>query len=106
LEREHFRAGGELQLWAQRCTFSSPFPRPLSTNAVSRKLTYPTLRAVVCGFLYGVAVYMFMSWIIVPLSAFPQSKAPFSLTALTLSLLTHMFCVGLPIALAARRYSR
>jgi hypothetical protein len=61
---------------------------------------------VVWGFLYGIAVYMFMSWVVIPLSALPESKAPFSLTALVLSLLTHMFCVGLPIALAVRRYSR
>jgi hypothetical protein len=74
--------------------------------AASRKLTFLTQRAVVWGFLYGIAVYMFMSWVVIPLSALPKSKAPFSLTALVLSLLTHMFCVGLPIALAVRRYSR
>jgi len=56
--------------------------------------------------LYGVAVYMFMSWVVVPLSALPKSKAPFSLTGLVLSLLTHMFCVGLPIALAVRRHAK
>ena len=36
---------------------------------------------------------------------FPKSHAPFSATGLVLSLLTHMFCVGLPIAFAVRRYS-
>jgi hypothetical protein len=72
----------------------------------SRLLAFLTRRAVVWGFLYGIAVYMFMGWIVVPLSAFPKSKTPFSFTALVISLLTHMFCVGLPIALAVRRYSR
>ncbi|HMH08495.1 MAG TPA: hypothetical protein VK579_17610, partial [Terriglobales bacterium] len=71
----------------------------------SRLLAFLTRRAVVWGFLYGIAVYMFMSWIVVPLSAFPKNKTPFSFTALVISLLTHMFCVGLPIALAVRRYS-
>jgi hypothetical protein len=74
--------------------------------AASRKLAFLIQRAVLWGFLYGVAVYMFMSWIVVPLSAFPKSKAPFSLTTMALSVLTHMFCVGLPIALAARHFSR
>lgn len=74
--------------------------------AASRKLDFLIQRAVLWGFLYGIAVYMFMSWIVVPLSAFPKSKAPFSLTAVALSVLTHMFCVGLPIALAVRHYSR
>jgi uncharacterized membrane protein YagU involved in acid resistance len=72
----------------------------------SRKLTFLTQRAVLWGFLYGIAVYMFMAWVVVPLSAFPKSKTPLALTALVLSLLTHMFCVGLPIALVTRHYSR
>ncbi len=71
--------------------------------AASRKLTFLIQRAVLWGFLYGIAVYMFMSWIVLPLSAFPKSKAPFSMSGLVISLLTHMFCVGLPIALAVRK---
>ncbi len=57
-------------------------------------------------FLYGIAVYMFMTWVVVPLSAVPSSKAPFSMVSMALGLLTHMFCVGLPIGLAVNRYSR
>ena len=74
--------------------------------AASRKLAFLRKQAVAWGMLYGVAVYMFMSWVVVPLSALPKSKAPFSLTGLILSLLTHMFCVGLPIALAVRRHAK
>jgi len=74
--------------------------------AASRKLAFLRKQAVAWGMLYGVAVYMFMSWVVVPLSALPKSKAPFSLTGLVLSLLTHMFCVGLPIALAVRRHAK
>ena len=73
--------------------------------AASSKLTFLTRRAVVWGLLYGIAVYMFMSWVVVPLSALPESNAPFSIGSLTISLLTHMFCVGLPIALTVRHYS-
>jgi hypothetical protein len=74
--------------------------------AASRKLIFLRQRPVGWGFLYGIAVYMFMSWVVVPLSALPKSKAPFSGVGLVLSLLTHMFCVGLPIALAVRRYAK
>ena len=70
--------------------------------AASRKLTFLTQRTILWGFLYGIAVYMFMSWIVVPLSAFPKSNAPSSMSSLAISLLTHMFCVGLPIAFAVR----
>jgi hypothetical protein len=72
---------------------------------VSCKLAFLRQRAVVWGLFYGTAVYMFMTCVVVPLSAVRRSHAPFSATGLALSLLTHMFCVGLPIALAVRRYS-
>ena len=85
------------------------FSIALSATAVyygaSRKIAFLRQRAVVWGLFYGIAVYMVMTWIVVPLSALPKSKAPFILTGLVLSLLTHMFCVGLPIALATRKYS-
>jgi hypothetical protein len=73
--------------------------------AASRKLAFLRQRAVTWGLFYGIAVYMFMTWVVVPLSAVHRSNPPFSGLSLALSLLTHMFCVGLPIALAVRRYS-
>ena len=60
-------------------------------------------QAIVCGLLYGIAVYGFMNVIVLPLSA--VRKIPVSLASLVTGLMIHMFCVGLPIALAVRRYS-
>jgi hypothetical protein len=74
--------------------------------AASRRFTFLVRRPVRWGFLYGIAVYMFMTWVVEPLSAVPSSKAPFSIVSMALGLLTHMFCVGLPIGLAVNRYSR
>jgi hypothetical protein len=85
--------------------FTIAFSAAAVYYAASRKLIFLRQRAILWGMLYGIAVYMFMSWVVVPLSLVPQSKAPFSPTGLVFSLLTHMFCVGLPIALANRRYS-
>lgn len=58
--------------------------------------------AVLCGLLYGIAVYAFMNVIVLPLSAvaFKPSHTP---AALAQGLVIHMLCVGLPIALAVRR---
>lgn len=71
----------------------------------SRRLGALVRRAVACGLLYGVAVYLFMNFVVVPLSAayFKPSHAP---SALLLNSAGHMLLVGLPIALAARRYSK
>jgi hypothetical protein len=69
----------------------------------SRKLTLMTRRPVLSGALYGVAVYFFMYWVVMPLSAY--QKAPFSVSATIIAIVTHIICVGLPISLIVRRYS-
>ena len=70
----------------------------------SRRLKVLVRRPVLCGLLYGAAVYLFMYFVVLPLSAiyFPLSRAP---SSIMLNSAGHMLLVGLPIALAARRYS-
>jgi hypothetical protein len=59
---------------------------------------------LVFGPLYGVAVWLFMNFVVLPLSAVP--KRPFSPSLAAIILLVHMACVGLPIAIAVHRESR
>ncbi len=61
-----------------------------------------TRHAVVSGVLYGLIIYAVMNLIVVPLSAFPR-KLSFPPLVLATGLFVHMFCIGLPIALAVRR---
>ena len=70
----------------------------------SRRLGFLTRRPVISGFLYGIAVYFVMYWIVVPFSAI--HRRPSSASAMVLPIIVHMFCVGLPISLCVRRYSR
>jgi len=72
--------------------------------AASRRLPILIERAVVSGALYGVVVYFFMQLVVIPLSAI--GPRPFSLRATIIGIVIHIFCVGLPIALIVRRYSR
>lgn len=68
-------------------------------------LALPHLRrqAVVSGLLFGIVVYFVMNLVVVPLSAAPFT--PSSAPALMVpALLAHMFFVGLPIALADRKF--
>jgi hypothetical protein len=67
----------------------------------SRKLPVMIRHTILCGLLYGIAVYFFMQLVVVPLSAFPH-KGPFTLSLVT-GITIHMFCVGLPISVAARK---
>jgi len=54
------------------------------------------------GALYGVLVFLFMNLVVIPLSAIP--KRPFSLSASIVPIIVHIFCVGLPISIAASRF--
>src|SRR5215213_4377156 len=72
--------------------------------AASRKLGVLVRHAFVCGILFGAAVYAFMNFVVVPLSAAPfKGSTPSTATWVT-GLLIHMFGIGLPIALATRRF--
>lgn len=59
-------------------------------------------QAVVCGIIYGGAIWVFMSFIVLPLTGTP--KFPFNAPLFLSFLADHALFVGLPIALAARRY--
>ena len=70
----------------------------------SRRLEILVHRAVLFGLIYGALVYAFMHVIVVPLSAVPKGHTP--LIYQVCEFVEHWFCVGLPIALSVRHYSR
>ena len=70
--------------------------------AASRKLSSLTQHAVVSGLLYGIAVYIFMYWIVVPL-AFPTARH--SMSRDVTAVIIHIVLIGLPISLVVRRLS-
>jgi len=72
----------------------------------TRKLLFLIERPVIFGLLYGVAVYLFMNFVVLPLSRvrLPANPPPLSSRAIQMAII--MFCIGLPIALIMRRFSR
>lgn len=68
----------------------------------SRRLLMLRTQAVVCGALFGVAVYLFMNFVVVPLSAFPFELS-YPLPTLLRGFTSHALLVGVPIALSIRR---
>jgi hypothetical protein len=70
----------------------------------SRRLTFLVSRAVLCGLIYGALVYSFMHLVVLPISATPTGPTHFIYQAF--EFVKHWFCVGLPIALSVRHYSR
>jgi uncharacterized membrane protein YagU involved in acid resistance len=68
----------------------------------SRRFPFLIRQAVLSGTIYGIGIYFFMNLVVLPLSAFPY-KVSFPPILLITGLFVHMFFVGVPIALAARR---
>ena len=72
----------------------------------SRRLTFLREHFLVCGIFYGIAIYLVMNLVVVPLSAFPFPVGPFTARALYQGLLIHMIFIGLPIAAGLRFFSK
>jgi hypothetical protein len=68
----------------------------------SRKIAFLTRQAIASGALYGIAVYLFMYFVVMPLASLKPALTP---SAIVIAVLTHIFCVGLPISLTVRRFS-
>jgi uncharacterized membrane protein YagU involved in acid resistance len=73
--------------------------------ATSLKLPLLIRRAVPCGLVYGIAVYYFMNYVVVPLSAINRWPT-FSWPGFLNGVLGHALLVGLPVALITRRAAR
>jgi len=75
--------------------------------AASRKLRMLRERPIVSGLLYGIAVFVFMNMVVVPLSAIhrsPTALLKFDIVSIN-AVLALMLFIGLPIALASKRYA-
>ena len=72
--------------------------------AATLEIAFMTRRPFTAGVLYGVLVYGFMYWVVMPLSL--VRPRPFSWSATLIAIITHMVCVGLPISLVIRWHSK
>jgi len=74
----------------------------------SRAIPFMIEHTIISGMIYGVVVYAVMNCIVLRVSAIHATTWPWSYPKSVLigGLLIHMFGIGLPIALVARRYSK
>jgi hypothetical protein len=85
--------------------FFIAFSAALVYNLAGRRLEFMHPHFILCGLLFGMAFYLVMILVVLPLSAL-HSVAPRAIHDLIQGLLVHMILIGLPIAWAARRFSR
>jgi len=69
----------------------------------SRKINFLTEQPVLAGLFYGIAVYLVMYWIVVPL-AIPIARH--SISRDVTAIIIHMVLIGLPTALVVSHFSK
>ena len=69
----------------------------------SRKINFLTEHPLVAGLFYGIAVYLVMYWVVVPL-AIPIARH--SVSRDVTAIIIHMVLIGLPTALVVSRFSK
>lgn len=72
----------------------------------SRSLAFLTRRAVISGLLYGIVVYLFMYYVVLPLSAIRARPSTYTWSSIFINVGIHLVCVGLPIAMVVRWQSK
>jgi hypothetical protein len=70
----------------------------------SRKLEFLRDHWLVCGLFFGIAVFLVMNLIVLPLCAFHYA-GPYQLRGLIQGLVVHMLIIGLPISFSLRKLS-
>jgi Na+/alanine symporter len=73
--------------------------------AASRKLPFLKDHWMLCGLFYGMALYLVMNLVVVPLSAI-HARAPIERADLIKGLLVHMVLIALSIAYSVRAFSK
>ena len=71
--------------------------------AASRKISFLTEHPLFAGLCYGIAVYLVMYWIVVPLTI---PIARHSVSRDVTAIIIHMVLIGLPTALVVSRFSK
>ena len=83
--------------------FTIAFTAAAAYYLASRMVRALVEHAVLCGLLYGELVFLFMYFVVLPLSAL--GPAHFSTATYITGPIGHTFLVGLPIALSVRRFA-
>lgn len=68
----------------------------------SRRLPFLRDHWLVCGMFYGIAVFLVMNLIVLPISGL-HAAGPYQLRGLIQGVLAHMLIIGLPISFSLRK---
>jgi uncharacterized membrane protein YagU involved in acid resistance len=101
-----FSGGWATTLIGVACHFTIAIGAAAVFYAASLLIPFLAQRPWISGPAFGISVYVVMHYVVVPLSAVRAGTVPMRGLELIDQLFSHMFFVGLPIALMARRSAR
>src|SRR5271156_1579689 len=84
------------------CHFTVAFLAAATFVGVSRLWSFPVEHLILAGILYGPIVYFFMQLVVLPLSN--AHHYPFSVKFTIIGNIIQIFCVGMPITIAANEF--
>jgi hypothetical protein len=107
LGRESFAGGLPTAALGLLLHFVIAFGAAATYALASLRLPLLVRRPWVCGPIFGICVHLVMKYVVLPLSLYRGRSATSWLDPGFINVvLAHVFCVGIPIALAARRAAR
>lgn len=74
-------------------------------NLASRKLEFLADHWLVCGLFYGIAVWLVMNLVVLPLSS-SHFMGPYQYAGVLQGILVHMFIIGLPISFSLHKLAK
>ena len=101
LGRASFNGGMNSALLGAACHYFIAFTIVIVYWLAAKSLPVLTQHAVICGIAYGIIVYVFMNYVVIPLSNAARPTR-FNLLWVACSVIVHMFLIGLPAALFAK----
>lgn len=105
LGAESFAGGAAAAALGVLLHFIIAFVWTIVFYVASRRIKFLTAQPIRSGVLYGIAVYLIMYYLVVPLSVAPF-QMPHTPDAIARDVFIHIICIGLPIALVVRRFSK
>ena len=102
-KKEAYTGGSQMALYGLLLHYFIALAFALLYFLVYPYLSFLKKNTIISGFLYGIFVWLVMSFIVLPI-AFPLLPEKHFDFPLILSMLILMFCIGLPIALLTRKY--
>jgi hypothetical protein len=102
--RQAIRGGAPAWILGLLLHFFIAFSAAAIYCLASRKLGFLKEHFLVCGMFYGIAIYLVMNLVVLPLCAL-HATGPYQLPGLLQGLIVHMFLIGLPISYSLRKLS-